>query len=91
MHRETMSVLINGQEIIFETGKIARQAGGAVVVRCGETIVFSTACAAPMQSLLIFYLYASIIRKNFLLRAKRSAVLLKERAALRNEKFLFLV
>jgi polyribonucleotide nucleotidyltransferase len=49
MHRETISVNINGQEIIFETGKIARQAGGAVVVRCGETIVFATACAAPNQ------------------------------------------
>ncbi len=47
MQRETISVPINGQDIIFETGKIARQAGGAVIVRCGETIVFSTACAAP--------------------------------------------
>lgn len=47
MQRDSITVQINGQEIIFETGKIARQAGGAVVVRCGETIVFSTACVAP--------------------------------------------
>lgn len=47
MQRETLSIHINGQEITFETGKIARQAGGAVVVKCGETMVFSTACAAP--------------------------------------------
>lgn len=47
MQRDTITVNIQGQDIIFETGKIARQAGGAVVVRCGETIVFSTACAAP--------------------------------------------
>jgi polyribonucleotide nucleotidyltransferase len=47
MQRDIISVNINGQEMIFETGKIARQAGGAVVVRYGETIVFSTACAAP--------------------------------------------
>lgn len=47
MQRDTITVNIQGKEIIFETGKIARQAGGAVVVRCGETIVFSTACAAP--------------------------------------------
>lgn len=46
MKRETLSVTINDQEIIFETGKIARQAGGAVVVRCGETMVFATACAS---------------------------------------------
>ena len=45
--RKTVSVNIDGKEIIFETGKIARQAQGAVIVRCGETIVFSTACAAP--------------------------------------------
>lgn len=47
MKRDIFSVNIQGKELIFETGKIARQAGGAVVVRCGETIVFSTACAAP--------------------------------------------
>lgn len=47
MQRDTISVHINGEDIIFETGKVARQAGGAVIVRCGETIVFSSACAAP--------------------------------------------
>ncbi len=47
MQRDTISVLIGGQEITFETGKIARQAAGAVIVRCGDTIILSTACAAP--------------------------------------------
>ncbi len=47
MTRDTMSVMINGKEIIFETGKIARQANGAVFGRSGDTIVLSTACAAP--------------------------------------------
>lgn len=49
MKRETLStsVEIGGRELTFETGKIARQANGAVIVRYGETIVFSTACAAP--------------------------------------------
>ncbi len=47
MQRETISVQVGAEEIVFETGKIARQAGGAVIVRCGETIVFTTACAAP--------------------------------------------
>ncbi len=47
MQRDTISVLVGGQEIIFETGKVARQAGGAVIVHCGETTVFSTACSAP--------------------------------------------
>lgn len=47
LRNETLTVQINGQEIIFETGKIARQANGAVVVRCGETVVFSSVCSAP--------------------------------------------
>ena len=47
LKRETLAVMVDGKEILFETGKIARQAGGAVLVRCGDTIVFNTACAAP--------------------------------------------
>jgi polyribonucleotide nucleotidyltransferase len=47
MKRHYTSVTIGGKEIIFETGKIARQANGAVLVRSGETILFSTACASP--------------------------------------------
>ena len=38
-----VSVEIGGQEISFETGKLAKQADGAVVVRSGDTMVLSTA------------------------------------------------
>jgi polyribonucleotide nucleotidyltransferase len=38
-----VSIEIGGQEISFETGKLAKQADGAVVVRSGETMVLSTA------------------------------------------------
>lgn len=47
MERKIMTVKVDGQEIIFETGKVARQAGGAVIVRCKDTILLNTACAAP--------------------------------------------
>lgn len=47
MQRHTISVPVGEQVITFETGKIARQANGAVLVRSGETIVLCTACAAP--------------------------------------------
>lgn len=47
MQREIITIDIGEQKVTFETGKIARQANGAVIVRCGETIVFSTACATP--------------------------------------------
>src|SRR3989475_4653680 len=39
------SVEIEGAEISFETGKLAKQAGGAVVVRAGDTMVLCTATA----------------------------------------------
>src|SRR5688572_456737 len=38
-----VSVEIGGQEISFETGKLAKQADGAVVVRSGDTMVLATA------------------------------------------------
>jgi polyribonucleotide nucleotidyltransferase len=39
------AVDIAGTEISFETGKLAKQAGGAVVVRAGDTMVLCTATA----------------------------------------------
>lgn len=50
MERHTISVQVGSQNIIFETGKIARQANGAALVRLGDTIVFASACAAPMPN-----------------------------------------
>jgi polyribonucleotide nucleotidyltransferase len=38
-----VSVEIGGQELSFETGKLAKQADGAVVVRSGDTMVLATA------------------------------------------------
>ena len=39
-------VEIEGKKITLETGKIARQADGAVMVTCGETVVIATAVGA---------------------------------------------
>ena len=38
---------IGGKEITFETGKLAKQADGAVVVRSGDTMVLATAQGRP--------------------------------------------
>jgi polyribonucleotide nucleotidyltransferase len=38
-----VGLTVGGQEITFETGKLAKQADGAVVVRSGETMVLATA------------------------------------------------
>jgi len=37
---------VGGKLLAIETGKIAKQADGAVTVRCGDTVVLVTACAA---------------------------------------------
>ena len=41
--RDGVSVTVGDREITFETGKLAKQADGAVVVRCGDTMVLATA------------------------------------------------
>jgi len=45
----TVSVEIAGTEISFETGRMAKQAGGAVVVRAGDTMVLGTATAGNLR------------------------------------------
>src|SRR5437016_896630 len=45
--RAQVSVQVGNQEITFETGKLAKQADGAVVVRSGETMVLATAVGRP--------------------------------------------
>ncbi len=37
---------LSGRQLSIETGKLARQAGGAAVVRYGESVVLVTACAS---------------------------------------------
>src|SRR3954465_11667583 len=44
-----VSVQIGREEISFETGKLARQAGGSVVVTQGETVVLATATAGNIR------------------------------------------
>ncbi|MBZ0271933.1 polyribonucleotide nucleotidyltransferase [bacterium] len=40
---------VDGQTVTMETGKIAKQAHGSVVVRCGDTMILATAVAAPSE------------------------------------------
>ena len=43
----TVSVTVGDQELTFESGKLAKQADGAVVVRSGDTMVLATAQGRP--------------------------------------------
>src|SRR5205807_907295 len=47
MTHEVIVDLAGGKRISFETGKLARQAHGAVVVRMGDNVVLATATANP--------------------------------------------
>src|SRR5688500_11846959 len=47
VHR--VSIEIGGSEISFETGWMAKQASGAVVVRSGDTVVLNTATAGNLR------------------------------------------
>ena len=41
---------LNGKKISLETGKIARQADGAIIAKCGETVVLATVVGAKKEN-----------------------------------------
>src|SRR5437764_14108051 len=41
-----VTVEVGGRTLTLETGKIAKQANGAIVARYGDTVVLTTACMA---------------------------------------------
>ncbi len=47
LNPKQVSFNLGGREIIIETGKIARQASGAVVVKCGGSVVLAAVVGAP--------------------------------------------
>ena len=48
--KQQCEVTVGGTTVTFETGKIAKQADGSCVIRCGDTVVLSTACMAKSAS-----------------------------------------
>jgi len=51
---------VNGKKIILETGKIARQADGAIIATCGETVVLATVVGAKKVNPEIDYFPLSV-------------------------------
>lgn len=45
--KERLSITVGSDELIFETGQIAKQAHGSVMAICGDTMVLSAVCVAP--------------------------------------------
>ncbi len=53
VHSVTLN--INGKDLIIETGKLARQANGSVTISYGGTVVLTTVCIAPKANLNMDY------------------------------------
>jgi polyribonucleotide nucleotidyltransferase len=45
-----VTVEVGGRPLILETGKIAKQANGAIMARYGDTVVLTTACMATTKN-----------------------------------------
>src|SRR5438093_13317388 len=60
-----VSVEVGGDEITFETGKLARQASGAVVVRSGDTMVLCTATAGNERDVDFLPLTVDVEEKHY--------------------------
>ncbi len=61
--RET--AVVGGKEIIIETGKWAKQAGGSVVIRCGDSMVLVTAAGSAQPRDIDFMPLTCEYRENF--------------------------
>jgi polyribonucleotide nucleotidyltransferase len=66
MNVQKVSAMIGERELSIEIGKLAKQAHGAAYVRCGDTVVLVTACAAdkPREGIDFFPLTVDY-RENF--------------------------
>jgi polyribonucleotide nucleotidyltransferase len=60
-----VSVEVGGEEISFETGKLARQASGSVVVRSGDTMVLCTATAGNERDVDFLPLTVDVEEKHY--------------------------
>src|SRR6187455_2636537 len=62
---------INGALLSFETGKLAKQADGSVLVRMGDSVVLVTACAAANPREGIDFLPLTVDYKEYTYAAGR--------------------
>ena len=61
----TVERTISGRTISFESGKVARQAGGSVIVRCGECAILVTACLGEDKNVDFFPLTIDYVEKTY--------------------------
>src|SRR5512132_2546005 len=61
----TREISVGGQTLSIETGRLAKQADGSVVVRSGDTMVLVTACTAPQAREGIDFLPLTVDYKEY--------------------------
>jgi polyribonucleotide nucleotidyltransferase len=84
--RET--AIVGGKEIIIETGKWAKQASGAVVVRCGDSMVLVTAAGSQQPRDIDFMPLTCEYRENFYSSGKIPGSFFRREGRTTNEEIL---
>ena len=78
---------VNGKKLTLETGKIARQADGAIIATLGETVVIATAVGAKKVAEGQDYFPLSVnYQEKYYAAAKLPGVYLKEKLDLQRLK-----
>ena len=76
-----------GKKITLETGKIARQADGAIIATCGETVVIATVVGAKKVNPDTDYFPLSVnYQEKYYAAGKIQAAILKEKQDQQNLK-----
>src|SRR6202041_2210808 len=82
------SVVVNGRPLVFETGRLAKQAHGAVLVSYGESVVLVTAVSGDERAGIDFFpLTCEYVEKTFA-AGKIPGGFFKREARLRDEEIL---
>jgi polyribonucleotide nucleotidyltransferase len=84
--RET--AIVGGKEIIVETGKWAKQAGGSVVIRCGDSMVLVTAAGSQLPRDIDFMPLTCEYRENFYSSGKIPGSFFRREGRTTNEEIL---
>ena len=75
----SVTVEVGGRPLILETGKIAKQANGAITARYGDTVVLTTACMASTANDRDFLPLDCGLSRKYVLRRKDSRRILQAR------------
>jgi polyribonucleotide nucleotidyltransferase len=62
--KKKTTIVLDGKEITVETGEVAKQARGSVLVRCGDTVVLVTVCISHEPKAGTDFLRSPLITKK---------------------------